>query len=674
MGLCLKASASNRWVKGVVPYRIDDAAFPLGSAVRQAAIQAINAWNTTTVVTLRAATAGDADVIFITSSADPDASSSPFGRQGGSQNVACTSSATAGTVIHEIGHALGLIHEHKRPDRERYIDIKAANIEAGRSGQFSPADTTNCPVGAYDCGSIMHYGARFFSVDDSLPAGDTSKDTITIKDAARCANIGQRTALSTGDIATVRAMYDSVTGLADKITLPETTDNAPALAFHDNALFLAWRGSGNDNLNVAVSDDRGGSVRGKHVSPETSDDAPALASHNGRLFIAFKGSGNDNINVAQVSRQPGGTRDVAPLGAKVTLGDETDAAPALASHRGNLYLAFKGSGNDNLNVMVSTDNGATFGRKHVSAETSSHAPALVSSGGTLYIAWKGSGNENLNVAAVDVGTDASNPAIAGFTDKVTFGDTTEVAPSLVAQAGLLVLGWKGAGNDNFNLLFPADHDGCTQKFTTPESSSHGPALAADSQTIWVAWKGSGNENINLASAEFASQAADSVAQGLQAMNDDIFNQLVQMQATLAAGLQNISQGLSQSLAQQQFTNQALLQKIAQEATMVCQLEQIAERTCTLVAEAHRQTGLQHRIADDVQRLLAIAQATHPAAEIELQRLDRLRQEIERCCPPAEAPPACAHAACPPPPPFRGGPPEVDYRPIPPPPELRDGAG
>jgi hypothetical protein len=460
--------------------------------------------------------------------------------------------------------------------------------------------------------------------------------------------------------------------LTSKVVLGDTSDNGPALAFHNNALFLAWRGSGNDHLNVSVSDDRGGTFHGKHVSPETSDDAPALASHSGRLFIAWRGSGNENINVAVVSRTSSG--DVAPFSNKVILSDSSDMSPSIASHNGNLYLAFRGSGNENLNVMVSTDNGATFGRKHISSETTTDSPALVSCGGSLYIAWKGSGNENINVATVDVGTNPANPNITGFSNKVIFGDTTEVRPALAQQAALLFLSWKGAGNDNFNIMFPGDHDGCTQKFTTTESSSHAPSLATDGDSMWVAWKGSGNENLNVAVVEFASQAADAVAQGLTAMNSDLFNELVQIQGTLATSFQNLSQGLAASLAQQHFTNQALVEKIAQQTTIICQLEQISKQTCDLLSEAHVQTGLQREIAKNADRLLEIARMAHPGAELELQRLERLREEIEKCCPPETPPPFCVHTPCPPPPEFRERPPSVDYRPIPPPPPLRSVEG
>jgi hypothetical protein len=511
----------------------------------------------------------------------------------------------------------------------------------------------------------MHYGATSFSVDGV-------KHTIDIVNPAACSNIGQRVALSAGDIAAARVMYDSISGLSSKITLSDTSQNGPALAFHNNALFLAWRGSGNDNLSVSVSDDRGGSFHGKQISIETSDDAPALASHNGQLFMAYRGSGSENINVAVISRTASG--GVAPISQKVIVGDTTDASPAITSHNGNLYLAFKGAGNENLNVMVSTDNGATFGRKHISNETTTDSPALVSSGGSLYIAWKGSGNENINVASVNVGTDPANPNITGFSNKVTFGETTDLRSALSQQGRVLLLSWKGSGNDNFNVLFPGDHSGCTNKFTTPETSSHTPALASDGSSVWVAWKGSGNDNLNVALVDFASQSADSIAEGLTAMNNDIFNELVQIQGVLATSFQNLSQGLSASLTQQQFTNQALAEKVAQQTTIICQLEQISKQTCDLLSEAHVQTSLQSETAENVERLLEIERTSHPAAELELQRLEKLHHEIEKCCPPETTPPFCVHSPCPQPPPFREQPPKVDYQPIPPPPPLRTTEG
>lgn len=88
------------------------------------------------------------------------------------------------TAVHEFGHALGLMHEHQRPDREDHISVKCEN--------YAPWTVSGCPdasypaccsgstdkccddwhnydvastalfnkYGDYDCNSIMHYNAN----------------------------------------------------------------------------------------------------------------------------------------------------------------------------------------------------------------------------------------------------------------------------------------------------------------------------------------------------------------------------------------------------------------------------------------------------------------------------------------------------------------------------------
>jgi hypothetical protein len=50
---------------------------------------------------------------------------------GGRQEIGLNRSGfyTYGTVLHEIGHAVGLIHEHSRTDRDRHIIINWDNIK-----------------------------------------------------------------------------------------------------------------------------------------------------------------------------------------------------------------------------------------------------------------------------------------------------------------------------------------------------------------------------------------------------------------------------------------------------------------------------------------------------------------------------------------------------------------
>jgi hypothetical protein len=275
-----------------------------------------------------------------------------------------------------------------------------------------------------------------------------------------------------------------------KVTLTDTSPLSPALASLNNTLYIAWKGDGNDNLNVMGSHD-GQTFAGKYTSPERSPCAPALCAHNGILFVAWKGDGNNNLNVARVEMAG---PNIAGFSSKVTLGDTSSHGPALASFNGHLFLAWKGDGNNNLNLMYSADNGATFAHKYTSPETSVQAPCLAAASGNLFIGWKGDGNNNLNVARVHM----AGPNITNFGDKNTLPDTSPVSPALAGTPSNLFLGWKGDGNDSLNV--ENSTNGAVSfngKQTSSETSPQSPALAVMGGKLYIAWKGDGNDNLNV---------------------------------------------------------------------------------------------------------------------------------------------------------------------------------
>lgn len=70
------------------------------------------------------------------------------------------------TLIHELGHAFGLIHEHQRSDRDLYVSIQKQNVDGKFFGlntivNFGIQDATL--FGNYDFDSIMHYSRKAFS-------------------------------------------------------------------------------------------------------------------------------------------------------------------------------------------------------------------------------------------------------------------------------------------------------------------------------------------------------------------------------------------------------------------------------------------------------------------------------------------------------------------------------
>ena len=64
-------------------------------------------------------------------------------------------------MAHELGHALGLFHEHQRPDRDDYISVVRDNIKTGQESNFSPVNPNYIEYldVPYDLSSDMHYRA-----------------------------------------------------------------------------------------------------------------------------------------------------------------------------------------------------------------------------------------------------------------------------------------------------------------------------------------------------------------------------------------------------------------------------------------------------------------------------------------------------------------------------------
>lgn len=121
------------------------------------------------------------------------------GRVGGAQPVYVSPKCDWHHVVHEVLHAIGLVHEHSRPDRDQFISIQWQNIPQPYHSQFEvlPEFLSRPWLSyPYDSASLMHYGSQTFITETGF--------SLLLKDGR---TINEPMELSTLDIQKVNDLF-----------------------------------------------------------------------------------------------------------------------------------------------------------------------------------------------------------------------------------------------------------------------------------------------------------------------------------------------------------------------------------------------------------------------------------------------------------------------------------
>ncbi len=227
------------WPKGEVPYRIAPSLLKAAGAAGKdcagwtkwhqgqafKACKAMNEWQLSAGI--RFVAADRLDTVNIVDGTGK-ATDGTLGRMPMANRVRIEARASYGSVLHEFGHVLGLMHEHQRPDRDQYLklapflqtdlDTCGLRIDAVCNDVRMAFPVVKVQMSSgYDPCSLMHYLAnqtprhrddpRWGRIFALTAKGEKALKLCLPQFAklpSRCRKVGQKCTISADDAAIVR--------------------------------------------------------------------------------------------------------------------------------------------------------------------------------------------------------------------------------------------------------------------------------------------------------------------------------------------------------------------------------------------------------------------------------------------------------------------------------------
>jgi len=168
------------------------------------------------------------------------------GMVGMTQTIGGSINCTTTTILHEMGHTLGLYHEQSRADRNNYVNYMEQNIDKPNHDNFDIVGYSSADSGYYNYASIMEYGPFNFNKDGVSPTLETIPPGMVLGDS-----LPQYT---TGDLDGIMRLYahapSSITVDTNPTGLQVIVDSVTCAA---PCVFNTWASGSQHTLSVPAA-------------------------------------------------------------------------------------------------------------------------------------------------------------------------------------------------------------------------------------------------------------------------------------------------------------------------------------------------------------------------------------------------------------------------------------